>query len=310
LKPASPIGPAEIEDAARRIAGRVRHTPVIDLGHVLPGGFTLAMKLEHLQVTGSFKPRGAFSKLIASDVPAAGVVAASGGNFGLAVAHAAAELGHVATIFVPETSPAEKIDRIGAWGAVVRRVPGFYESALASAEAFAAETGALTAHAYDDALVMAGQGTLGRELETDLSADVVLVAVGGGGLIGGVASWYRDRAAVVAVEPASCPSLHASLAAGHPVQVEVGGVAASSLGAHTVGEHPWAARRWIDDSVLVGEDDIVAAQRWIWGETRQVVEPAAATTIAALLSGEFRPEPGMGVVAVISGGNVDPASVT
>ncbi len=176
-----------------------------------PRTYDLTIKLEHLQVTGSFKPRGAFSVLTAAEIPAAGVVAASGGNFGIAVAYAASRLGHPATIFVPESSPAEKIGRIGAHGADVRIIPGFYDEAREASVEFAAASGAFTAHAYDQHEVVAGQGTLARELEQQCDFDVVLVAVGGGGLIGGIASWLRDRATVVAVEPERCPTLHDAL---------------------------------------------------------------------------------------------------
>lgn len=299
----------DIGEAAARIAPHVRRTPVLELGDVLGGGFELSLKLEHLQVTGSFKPRGAFSLLTASPIPDVGVVAASGGNFGIAVAHAASQLGYKATIFVPETSPAEKIDRVGAYGADVRVVAGYYDDAREASERFAAETGAFPAHAYDQHQVMAGQGTLAREVEQQVDNDVVLVAVGGGGLIGGIASWLRDRSVVVAVEPETCRSFSAALEAGHPVEVEVSGVAASSLGARSFGEHPWMARQWIDSSVLVSDEAIVEAQRWLWSTARLAVEPAAATTIAALRTGAFFPEGGARVVAVLSGANVDPGTV-
>lgn len=299
----------DIEEAAARIAPHVRRTPVIQLGDVLGGGFDLSLKLEHLQVTGSFKARGAFSLLTAGPIPDVGVVAASGGNFGIAVAHAASQLGYRATIFVPETSPAEKVDRVGAYGADVRVVPGYYDDAREQSERLAAETGAFQAHAYDQHQVMAGQGTLAREVEEQVDIDVVLVAVGGGGLIGGIASWLRDRASIVAVEPETCRSFDAALEAGHPVEVEVSGVAASSLGARSFGEHPWGARQWIDSSALVSDEAIVEAQRWLWSTARLAVEPAAATSIAALRSGAFVPEPGTDVVAVLSGANVDPGAV-
>ncbi len=205
----------DIIAAAGRIAGHVRRTPVIELGHVDGADFSLSLKLESLQRTGSFKLRGAFSALTAADIPESGVVAASGGNFGLAVACAAGDLGHPATIFVPETSPPEKIGRIAAYGADVRQVEGFYPEALEAAQAWAAETGAFQAHAYDQAEVVAGQGTCGREIIEDLpNADTVIVAVGGGGLIAGVASWIREDARVVAVEPELCPSLYEARRAG------------------------------------------------------------------------------------------------
>jgi len=303
------LTPGDIGAAAARIDGSVRRTPVLELGRILSDGYSLTLKLEHLQVTGSFKPRGAFSVLTAIQVPPAGVVAASGGNFGIAVSYAASRLGHDATVFVPETSPSEKIDRIGEFGASVRVIPGYYDEARAAAEEHAAETGAFQAHAYDQPEVMAGQGTLAREIESQAAVDVVLCAVGGGGLIGGIASWFRNRAKVVAVEPELCRSFNAAVEAGHPVETEVSGVASSSLGARAVGRNPWRARAWIDESVLVGDDDIVEAQRWLWAETRLAVEPAAATPLAALRTRRFQPEDRAHVVVVLSGANVDPAGV-
>jgi threonine dehydratase len=300
---------ADIAAAAERIAGLVRRTPTIDLGNALSGEWELMLKLEQLQVTGSFKPRGAFAMLRSVEIPEGGVVAASGGNFGAAVAYAAASLGCLATIFVPESSPQEKINRVVDLGADVRVVPGFYDEALAEAKTHVAQTGALEAHAYDQPEVMAGQGTIGREISEECEADHVVVAVGGGGLIGGIASWARDEMTVVAAEPVLCRSLNASLKAGRQVEVDVGGVAASSLGARSVGDHPWAARRWIDHSVVVEDSAISAAQSWLWSELRLLVEPAAATTIAVLATGAFVPPRGSRVVAVLSGGNVSPAEV-
>lgn len=305
----SEVTQAEIEAAAGRIAGYIRQTPVVDIGHAVSDDFTVALKLEHLQVTGSFKPRGAFSLLTAIDVPATGVVAASGGNFGIAVAYAASVLGHKATIFVPETSPAEKIDRISSYGAAVHVIDGYYDEARGAAEDFVSSTSAVRAHAYDQHQVVAGQGTLASELEAQTAVDVMVAAVGGGGLVGGIASWFREQVTVVGVEPERCRSLHAALEAGHPVEVDVSGVAASSLGARKIGDFCWQSRRWIDESVLVTDEDIVEAQKWLWLETRLVVEPAAATTIAALRTGAWRPEAGSRVVAVLSGGNVDPSAV-
>lgn len=303
------VARAEIEAAAERVVGRIRRTPVLELGHALSADYSLSLKLEHLQVTGSFKARGAFSLLTGIEVPATGVVAASGGNFGIAVAYAASALGHKAAVFVPATSPSEKIDRIAGLGADVHVIEGYYDEARRAAEEFVEVSGAFLAHAYDQHPVVAGQGTLAREVEDQTGVDVVIGAVGGGGLIGGIASWFRDGTTVVAAEPESCRSLHAALDAGHPLEVEVAGVAASSLGARTIGDICWAARHWIDMSVLVTDAEIVEAQKWLWSETRLVVEPAAATTIAALRSGAYTPPRGSHVVAVLSGGNVDPSNV-
>jgi threonine dehydratase len=301
--------PADIQAAAARIAPHVRRTPILEVGNALSPDYALTLKLEHLQVTGSFKARGAVSLLSSFTAPTE-VVAASGGNFGIAVAYAASRLGHRATVFVPETSPAEKIDRISAHGAEVRVIPGYYDDALAASQEHALRSGAVQAHAYDQPEVVAGQGTLGLELEDQTDVDVVICAVGGGGLIAGIANWLRDRATVVAAEPVGCRCLNAALEAGRPVEVEVSGVAVSSLGSRKVGRHCWEARSWIDDAVVVGDDEIVAAQRWLWSETRLVVEPAAATPIAALLTGRYVPRTGSKVVAVLSGGNVDPGAVS
>jgi threonine dehydratase len=299
----------DIVAAAARIEPFTRRTPVIEVGNLISDDFSLVLKLEHLQVTGSFKPRGAASVLTAVEMPSSGVVAASGGNFGIAIAYAAHRLGHTATVFVPETSPAEKVDRIGSYGADVRTVTGYYDEALATSRDFAAATGAFEAHAYDQHQVMAGQGTLAREVAEQTELDVIVTAVGGGGLIGGIASWFRDRVEVVAAEPEQCRSLNASLEAGEQVEVEVSGVAASSLGSRSVGDHAWSTRGWIADSVLVTDDAIVDAQRWLWSRLRLAVEPAAATPVAALRTGAFTPAKGARVVAVLSGGNVDPATV-
>jgi len=302
-----PVSREEIAAAGHRIAGLVRVSPVIDLGGLL-GDWDLILKLEHLQVTGSFKARGAFSALTALPGPGV-VVAASGGNFGAAVAYAASRLERPSAIFVPETSPSEKIERIRGHGAEVRVIPGYYDEARRAAEDLARQLETTTLHAYDQPEVVAGQGTLARELDSQVAADAVLVAVGGGGLLAGMASWYQRDTRVVAVEPERCPSFNAAIGAGRPVDAEVGGVAASSLGARAIGEHAWRARSLIEESILVSEDSIVEAQRWLWEEIRLVVEPAAATTVAALRSGAYRPDPGDRVVAVLSGGNVDPGSV-
>ncbi|MEE8376358.1 MAG: threonine/serine dehydratase [Acidimicrobiia bacterium] len=297
---------SDIELAADRISPFTRLTPVAELGDVFDAGYRLSLKLDHLQPTGSFKVRGAFSVLTARDIPPSGVAAASGGNFGIAIAYACSRLGYPATVFVPETSPAEKIDRISGYGAEVRVIPGYYHQALAACEDWAADTGAFQAHAYDQPEVVAGQGTAGMEIVRQVEdVDAVLVAVGGGGLIGGVASWFRDDVLVVATEPERCASFYAARKAGRPTVVDVGGVAASSLGAETIGEYAWHASRWIDDSVLVTDAEIIAAQTWIWHSVRLAVEPAAATTVAALMSGAYQPHSEEHVVALISGANMN-----
>ena len=304
------VNRSDIEVAAKRVQAHIRRTPVIELGDAFGSGFRLSLKLDHTQPTGSFKVRGAFSLLTAREIGESGVTAASGGNFGIAMGYACHELGYKATVFVPETSPKEKIDRIREQGADVRVVPGYYQHALAECEAFTEESGAFMAHAYDQPEVVAGQGTAALEITDQLDdVDAILVAVGGGGLIGGIASWCRDEIDVVATEPRLCPSFNAARANGGPVKVEVGGVASSSLGAESIGDHAWYASRWVDDSVLMEDDDIVYAQRWLWANVRLAVEASAATTVAALLSGLYQPEPGRHVVAMISGANLDPGSV-
>ena len=301
----------DIEAAARRIEPHVRRTPVVQIGEASAGGYDLHLKLESLQPTGSFKVRGAFSLLTAIEVPEAGVVAASGGNFGLAVARAAGDLGLAAMVFVPETSPSAKVDGIAAYGAEVRVVPGHYPEALAAATAWSSDSGAFQAHAYDQAAVVAGQGTCALEVTQNLpEVDTILVAVGGGGLIGGIASWVRDDVRVIGVETERCPTLFEARRSGQPVEVEVGGIAASAMGASRIGEHAWFANRWIDDSVLVDDGSAMEAMRWLWAESRLVAEPAAAAPLAALRTGAYKPEPGETVVVVISGANTDPGSVS
>ncbi len=305
---------SEISAATTSIAGHVRRTPMLRLADgPRPDGFPaepVDVKLEYLQVTGSFKPRGAFSLLLQADDRPDGVVAASGGNFGLAVAYAAGRLGIHSTIFVPETSPPEKISHIAGFGADVHVVAGFYPDAFAASQQWAARHDALVAHAYDDRHVVAGQGSCGVEItEQAPDVDTVVVAVGGGGLIGGIASWVGPDVRVVAVETEGTPALHAARAAGGPVRVEVGGIAASSLGASQIGDHAWAANRWIDESVLVTDTDVAEAQRWLWSTARIIAEPGAATPVAALRCGAYRPAAGERVVLVICGANVNPASV-
>ena len=298
----------DIEAAADRVKPFIRRTAVVELGDVFGAGYRLSLKLDHTQPTGSFKVRGAFS-LLTARTPETGVTAASGGNFGIAVAYACARLGYKATIFVPETSPAEKIDRVGELGADVRVIPGYYNEALAECESFASETGAFMAHAYDQPEVVAGQGTAALEIAEQAGADSILVAVGGGGLIAGIASWARDDTQVIATEPERCASFNAAVQAGQPVRVEVGGVASSSLGASMIGDYAWYASRWIDDTVLMSDDHIVIAQRWLWENVKLAVEPAAATTVAALMSEAYQPDPGEHVVAMLSGANFDPATI-
>lgn len=307
-----PVTRFDIESAAERIAGHVRETPVV---HLDTGAFgtdgLLSLKLELLQHTGSFKPRGAFSRMLSAEVDHSGVLAASGGNFGLAVAHAARELGHRAEIFVPATSPQVKIDRIRALGAEVHVVPGYYPDAYAACEERAFDTGAIFMHPYDQPAVVAGQGTIGLELARQVpTIDTVLVAVGGAGLIGGVAAWFAGETRVIGVEPSTCPTLHAALAAGDPVDVEVGGVAADALGAARVGRIGFdIARRFVERVILVPDEAIVLAQRRLWDECRVLAEPGGAASLAALLTEAYVPDPDERVAVLVCGGNTDPASV-
>lgn len=294
--------------------GRVRRTPVQELGPFALGGIPgeLVLKLELLQYTGSFKPRGAFNRMLAAPVDQAGVIAASGGNFGLAVAFAARELGHRAEIFVPETSPAVKIERILALGAEVTVVPGYYADAAAACDERAMQTAAVFMHPYDQFEVVAGQGTVGKELSEQCpGADTVLVAVGGGGLVAGVAAWYANDVRVIGVEPANSPTLTAALQAGEPVDVEVSGVAADSLGARRAGllAHE-ICDRFLHRMVTVPDEAIVDAQRRLWRDVHLVVEPGAAAPLAALLTGAYDPEPDERVVIIVCGANTDPASVS
>ena len=303
---------ADIQAARERIAPFVRRTPILETGAGAFGVETpLTLKLEQLQHTGSFKLRGAFNKMLTSDVPEVGVIAASGGNFGFAVAYAARSLGHPAEIFFPDTSPAAKLDRIRGEGADVRIVPGYFHEAWIAASERQEATGALAMHPFDQPEVVAGAGTIGMELADQVDGvDTVLGAIGGGGLIAGIASWFRGDARVVGVEPERCPSMHAALAAGEPVDVEVGGVAADSLGPRRVGRIAFeAVRRWVDAVVLVPDDAIREAQRYLWRDAHLVAEPGGATALAALVCGAYRPSPGERVVVLVSGANADPASV-
>jgi threonine dehydratase len=293
-----------ISAAARRIAGHVRRTPVIDLA--VPGiALPVTLKLELLQHSGSFKARGAFNTLIGARVGAGGVSAASGGNHGAAVAYAAQRLGHAARIFVPEISSPAKLARIAAYGAEIVQQGAAYPDALARCEAHVAATGAVSVHAYDAESTLQGQGTLGRELEDQTpDLDTLLVAVGGGGLIGGIAAWYQSRVKIVAVEPESCATLHAALAARERVTISPSGLAADSLGAARVGMLMYEiAQAHIGTCVLVSDDQIRDAQRHLWRQLQLVTEPGGAAAFAALLAGTYRPEADERVGVVICGAN-------
>jgi threonine dehydratase len=302
---------AEIAAAASRIEGHVRETALarLDLGGLDRG---IEVKLEFTQHTGSFKARGAFNTLLSADVPSGGVVAASGGNHGAAVAFAAARLGIPARIFVPEMAGPSKIALIERTGADLTVVPGAYADALSAALDHEARTGAMQIHAYDAPATVAGQGTCMKEWEEQgLEADTVLIAVGGGGLIGGAIAWAGGRRKIVAVEPETSCALHAALAAGAPVDVEVSGVAANSLGARRIGTICFAlARDAGTPSVLVANEAITKAQQLLWREARMLVEPGGACALAALLSGAYRPAPGERVAVLLCGANIAPDPIS
>ena len=302
----------EIENASTRLAGYIRKTPVISLEREAWGlDAHLVFKLEQLQHTGSFKVRGAFNRILSHRVPEAGVIAASGGNHGIAVAYVAKQLGYPAEIFVPETCPPVKVERLRSYDAAVSIAGANYAEALLASQARAVQTGALVVHAYDQPEIVAGQGTIGYELARQApELDTVLVAVGGGGLLSGIAAWFEGRVRVVGVEPESAPTLTAALKAGEPIDVEVGGIARDSLGAGRVGTLAFSlAKRYVHRVVLVRDETIRAAQRALWNDLRIVAEPGGAAPVAALLGGVYRPASGERVGVVISGGNTDPSQL-
>jgi threonine dehydratase len=301
---------ADIEAAAERIAPHVRRTPLLDCAAGTFGvASPTALKLELLQHTGSFKPRGAFNALLSGEVPAGGVAAASGGNHGAAVAFAARALGHRARIFVPEIANPVKIWRIRQAGAEIVVSGARYADALTLCERHIAETGALSIHAYDAVATIAGQGTVGREFEAQSPGiDTVLVGVGGGGLIAGIAAWFEDRVKVVGVEPEGSCALYAALQAGHPVDVEVESIAADSLGARRTGEIVFhIADRYVNDVVLVPDAAIVAAQKALWAECQLISEPGGAAALAALMSGVYKAHGDERIGVLVCGANTDPA---
>jgi threonine dehydratase len=304
------ISPGDIEAAARRVAPHLRVTPILALE---PRAFgspaRITLKLELMQHTGSFKPRGAFNRILSAAVPDAGVIAASGGNHGAAVAYAARQLAHVAEIFVPEPTPDVKVERLRRYGARVVLIGASYAEAYLASRERARDTGALEVHAYDQPEVLAGQGTLARELEQQMGQiDTVLVAVGGGGLIGGMAAWFAGRVKVLAVEPERCPTLYRAVEAGAPVDVEVSGLAADSLGARRIGELMFPiAQRFVHSVLLVSDEEIRQSQRALWDGLRVLAEPGGAAALAGLRSGRYQPATGERVAVIVCGGNTDPA---
>jgi threonine dehydratase len=309
-----PLDRASITAAHQHIAPYIRRTPTIavdgaDFG--LPKG-ELIFKLELLQHAGSFKTRGAFANLLLRDIPSSGVIAASGGNHGVAVAFAARRLGIPATIFVPTIASPAKIARIRELGAELIVGGDRYADALAASQTFAAHTGALPIHAFEQVETLLGQGTLGREWQEQAPAlDTLLVAVGGGGLIGGIASWYGESIKIVGVEPELAPTLTLALQAGHPIDAPAGGIAADALAPRQVGALMFPiAQRFVADTILVTDDEIRMAQEALWTMTRIVAEPGGATAFAALLAGKYRTEPGERVGILVCGGNTDVVNFT
>jgi threonine dehydratase len=287
----------------------IRRTPVVELElGELP---SVTLKLEQLQCAGSFKARGAFANLLLREVPAAGVVAASGGNHGVAVAYAANRRGVPARIFVPTVSAPAKMARIRELGAELVVTGDRYADALAAAQDWEASSGAMSVHAFDQRETLLGQGTLGLELARQTEQlDTVLVAVGGGGLIGGVAAWFGGATRVIGVEPDGAPTLTRARAAGEPADAPAEGVAADALAPRRVGELMFPiAQAYVEDVVLVDDASILAAQRTLWQTARIAAEPAASVGIAALLTGAYKPAPGEHVAVVISGANMSPSQL-
>jgi threonine dehydratase len=301
------ISRKDVEAAWGRIRSHVRRTPVVEL----PAGslglsFPVAVKLEQLQHSGTFKGRGAFHKLLSSQIPAAGVIAASGGNHGAAVAYAARALGHKAEIFVPTTSSPAKIARLRSYGATVNLVGELYVQARDASYKRADETGALKVHAYEDPGVFAGAGTVALEFAEQAPFDTLLVAVGGGGLIAGCAAAIGETRKIVAVETEGTPSLHAARAAGKPVEVKISGIAADALGASVIGSPNFEiAQKLVREALLVTDDAVSAAQRALWDELRVIAEPAGATSLAALMSGVYKPAPNERVGILVCGANTE-----
>ena len=299
----------DIQRTYQTIQPYIRRTPVVELElGELP---SVTLKLEQLQCAGSFKARGAFANLLLRDVPPAGVVAASGGNHGVAVAYAANRRGIPARIFVPTVSAPAKVERIRQLGADLVVTGDRYADALAAAQDWVASSGAMSVHAFDQRETLLGQGTLGLELARQTEQlDTVLVAVGGGGLIGGVAAWFGGATRVIGVEPDGAPTLTLARAAGQPADAPAEGVAADALAPRRVGELMFPiAQAYVEDVVLVDDDAILAAQRVLWQTARIAAEPAASVGVAALLTGAYKPAPGEHVTVVISGANMSPGQL-
>ena len=298
------IDRAAIAEAASRIAPYIRKTPVMDA--IMPGITTpVCLKLELFQHSGSFKPRGAFNNLAGANIPKAGIAAASGGNHGAAVAYAAKILNIPARIFVPSISSPAKVARIAGYGATVVQEGSNYQEALGLCQAYVEESGALNIHAYNTEKTIIGQGTLGLELEQqNPGLDTILVAVGGGGLIGGVASWYGSATKIIGVEPKTCNALHAALNAREPITIKPSGLAADSLGASSAGTLMFPiAQKHVPEVVLIDDEDIKTAQRHLWATSQIIAEPGGAAAFAALLSGAYKPRANERVGVIVCGAN-------
>jgi threonine dehydratase len=307
---------AQIDAAARRFQENqafLHRTPLWKLPGAVFGVqcAEVWLKLEQLQVGGSFKARGMLNRLLANRIPASGVIVASGGNAGIATAAAAKALGVKCEVFVPTICSAAKQARLRELGAQVVVTGAVYAEALQACLARQRETGALLTHAYDQPEVVAGAGTLAREIEEQGGRpDSVLVSVGGGGLIAGIAAWFGETAHVVALEPELAPTLHAARMAGEPIDVPVSGIAADSLGAKRIGAIAWeVTQRHVGDALLLSDDAIRAAQLWLWKQMKLAVEPAAALGLAALQGGAYQPGAREKVCLVICGANLDPATL-
>lgn len=306
------VTPSDIRAAHARIEAYIRRTPILETAPPIAGAPPISLKLEAFQHSGSFKARGAFHNLLTRPAPAVGCATASGGNHGAAVAYAANALGVQARVFVPEISTPAKVARIRSYGAEAIVGGAAYADAQERCDAYVAESGALKIHPYAAPATVAGAGTVGLEWEEDLerlalpTLDTVLVAVGGGGLISGVAAWFAGRVKVVGVEPEGSRALHAALEAGGPVDVPIQSVAADSLGARRVGEINFAiCQRFVSEVVLLPDEAIVEAQRRLWRDYSIVAEPGGAAAFAALLSGAYRPQPSERVGVLVCGANVE-----
>jgi threonine dehydratase len=306
---AAPIDSERIAAVEKIIRPHVRRTPVLEVGGTdfRLDSISLIFKLEFLQHAGSFKARGAFANLLTRKVPKAGVVAASGGNHGVAVAYAAGKLGVPARIFVPAVASLEKIECIRRSGADLVIIGERYADALAASEAWAAQSGAMPIHAYDQLETLLGQGTVALELQQQCpSLDTLLVAVGGGGLLGGIAAWYAGKVKLIGVEPEAAPTLANALNAGHPVDSPAGGIAADSLAPKRVGELMFPiAQKYVEKVILVKDDEITQAQEALWNVLRAVAEPGGAAAFAALLSRRYQPATNERVGVLLCGANTN-----